>query len=156
MTALDEHLMTPWENGGAMSIGSTRQAGRRKRLPNHRVVLYADDFAVLVHGTREDAEALREEIAGVLDMLGLRLSEAKTRMVHLSEGFPFLRFRIQSRRKRGAGKWHVHTFIDDRPVRSSMKAKIRALTPSPTFRESRSPEAGADAGDLSSRRLHAG
>lgn len=27
-----------------------------------------------------------------------------------------------------AGKWHVYTFIDDRPIRS-LKAKIRALTP---------------------------
>jgi RNA-directed DNA polymerase len=60
---------------------------------------------------------------------GLRLSEAKkTRVVHLSEGFPFLWFRIQWRRKRGMGKWHAWTFIDDRPVRT-VKAKIRALTP---------------------------
>jgi RNA-directed DNA polymerase len=77
---------------------------------------------------REDTEALREEISGVLATLGLRLSEAKTRVVHLSEGFPFLGFRIQWRRKRGTSKWYVYTFIDDRPVRS-LKAKIRALTP---------------------------
>ena len=48
-------------------------------------------------------------------------------MVHISEGFSFLGFRIQWRRKRGTGKWYVYTFIDDRPVRS-VKAKIRALT----------------------------
>jgi RNA-directed DNA polymerase len=71
---------------------------------------------------------LREEIAGVLAALGLRLSEAKTRVAHLSEGFCFLGFRIQWRRKRGtASKWHVYTFIDDRAIRS-VKAKIRALT----------------------------
>jgi hypothetical protein len=39
----------------------------------------------------------------------------------------FLGFRIQSRRKRGTSKWHVYTFIADRPVRS-VKDKIRALT----------------------------
>ena len=128
MMALDEYLMAPWEDGGAMSTGSRRQARRRKGLPNYRSVRYADDFAVLVHGTREDAEALREEVTGVLATLGLRLSEAKTRVVHLSEGFPFLGFRIQWRRKRGTSKWYVYTFIDDRPVRS-LKAKIRALTP---------------------------
>jgi RNA-directed DNA polymerase len=128
MTALDEHLMAPWEEGGAMSTGSRRETRRRKGLPNYRFVRYADDFAILVHGTREDTEALREEITGVLAMLGLRLSEAKTRVVHLSEGFPFLGFRIQWRRKRGTSKWYVYTFIDDRPVRS-LKAKIRALTP---------------------------
>jgi hypothetical protein len=86
------------------------------------------DFAVLVHGTREDAETPREEVAGVLATLGLRLAEANTRVVRLSEGFPFLGFRIQWRRKRGTSKRHVCTFIDERPVRS-LKARIRALTP---------------------------
>ena len=60
--------------------------------------------------------------------LGLRFSEAKTRVTHMSEGFSFLGFRIRWRRKRGTGKHYVYTFIDDRPVRS-LKAKIRALTP---------------------------
>jgi hypothetical protein len=50
---------------------------------------------VLVHGSRENAEALREEIAAVLTPLGLRLSPAKTRIVHMSETFDFLGFRIQ-------------------------------------------------------------
>ena len=59
--------------------------------------------------------------------MGFRFSEAKTRVVHMSEGFSFLGFRIQWRRKRGTAKWYVYTFIDDRPVRS-VKAKIRALT----------------------------
>ena len=111
-----------------MSTEYRRAARRRKGLPNWRIVRYADDFAVLVNGSGHDAEALREEIAGVLAALGLRFSEAKTRVVHMSEGFSFLGFRIQWRRKRGTSKWYVYTFIDDRPVRS-LKAKIRALTP---------------------------
>ncbi len=127
LTALDEHLTGPWETGGTMSTDGRRTARRRGGLPNYRVVRYADDFAVLVNGGRQGAEALREDIAGVLATMGLRLSEAKTRVVHMSEGFSFLGFRIQWRRKRGTGKWYVYTFIDDRPVRS-VKAKIRALT----------------------------
>jgi RNA-directed DNA polymerase len=63
----------------------------------------------------------------VLATLGLRLSEAKTRVVHLSEGLSFLGFRLQWRRKRGTAKWYVYTFIDKRPIRS-LKAKIRVLT----------------------------
>ena len=74
-----------------------------------------------------DVEALREEIAQVLAPLGLRLSPAKTRIVHMSDGFDFLGFHIQWRRKRGTNKWYVYTFIADRPIRS-VKAKIRALT----------------------------
>jgi RNA-directed DNA polymerase len=46
----------------------------------------------------------------------------------MREGFDFLGFHIQWKRKRGTNKWHVYTFIADRPLRS-VKAKIRALTP---------------------------
>jgi RNA-directed DNA polymerase len=127
MTALDEHLTAPWKPGGPMSTYARRAARRRKGLPNWRYVRYADDFAVLVDSTGQDTQALREQIAQVLATLGLRLSEAKTRVVHLSEGFPFLGFRIQWRRKRGTSKWYVYTFIDVRPLRS-VKDKIRALT----------------------------
>jgi RNA-directed DNA polymerase len=127
MTALDEHLMAPWKPGGVMSTEGRRATRRRKGLPNWRYVRYADDFAVMVDGSRQDTEALREQIAGVLTTLGLRLPEPETRVVHLSEGFSFLGFRLQRRRKRGTSKHYVHTFIDDRPIRS-VKAKIRALT----------------------------
>jgi RNA-directed DNA polymerase len=127
LSALDERLHGPWKPGGLMATDSRRAARRRKGLPNWRIVRYADDFAVLVHGSQDDAEALREEIAEVLATLGLRLSEAKTQVVHMSEGFSFLGFHIQWRRKKGTSKWHVYTFIDKRPIRS-VKAKIRALT----------------------------
>jgi RNA-directed DNA polymerase len=127
MTGLDEHLMAPWKPGGVMSTGNRRTARRRNGLPTWRLVRYADDFVVLVHGQRGDAEALREVTARVLEPLGLRLSVAKTQIVHMSEAFDFLGFRIQWRRKRGTSKWYVYTFIAARPVRS-VKAKIRALT----------------------------
>jgi Group II intron, maturase-specific domain len=128
LSALDEHLTAPWKNGGTMSTEYRRAARRRKGLPTWRIVRYADDFAVLINGSGHDAEALREQIAGVLAGPGLRFSEAKTRVTHMSEGFSFLGFRIKWRRKRGTSKHYVCTFIDDRPVRS-LKAKIRALTP---------------------------
>ncbi len=127
MSVLDEHLHRPWKPGGAMAAHHQRVRRRAKGLPNWRTVRYADDFVVLVDGTEADAGALREEIAGVLVPLRLRLSPAKTRIVHMSDGFDFLGFRIQWKRKRGTDKWYVYTFIADRPIRS-LKAKIRALT----------------------------
>jgi hypothetical protein len=103
----------------------SRPARRRaKGLPNWRIVRYADDFVMLVHGTCDDVQALREGIANVLAPLGLRLSQAKTRILHMSEAFDFLGFRIQWRRKRGTNKWYVYTFIADRPIRS-LKDKVR-------------------------------
>jgi len=128
LSVLDEHLHAGWKPGGSMSTSYRRQVRKRKDLPNWRLVRYADDFVVLTDGTDHHLTALREEIAQVLAPLGLRFSQAKTRIVHMSQGFDFLGFRIQWKRKRGTNKWYVYTFIADRPFRS-VKAKIRALTP---------------------------
>jgi len=127
MSVLDEHLHRPWKPGGMMATSSQRARRRARGQPNWRIIRYADDFVVLVHGTQADAETLREEVADVLGPLGLRLSAAKTRIAHMSEGFDFLGFRIQWKRKRGTNHWYVYTFIADRPIRS-LKARIRALT----------------------------
>ena len=48
-------------------------------------------------------------------------------MLALAEGFDFLGFHIQWKRKRGTTKHYIYTFIGQRPIRS-LKAKIRALT----------------------------
>jgi len=45
----------------------------------------------------------------------------------MRDGFNFLGFRIVWKRKRGTDKWHVDTFIADKPVQS-LKRKIMALT----------------------------
>lgn len=127
LSVLDEHLHEPWKPGGDMDTSSRRARRRRMGQPNWRVIRYADDFVVLVNGTDTDVEALREEITRVLLPLGLRLSPAKTQVVHMSDGFNFLGFRIQWRRNYGTTKWYVYTFIADRPIRS-LKTKIRALT----------------------------
>jgi RNA-directed DNA polymerase len=127
LSVLDEHLMGPWKPGGALSTQMRRKTRVRKNLPNWRLVRYADDFVVLVRGQRAHVEALRDEIAGVLAPMGLRLSEAKTRVVHMRDGFDFLGLHITWMRKRGTDRWFVYTFIADKPVRE-FKRKIRALT----------------------------
>lgn len=127
LSVLDEHVQEPWRPGGPMSTRDRRTYRRRKGAPVWRLVRYADDFVVLVNGDRDDVLALHEDIAAVLAPMGLRLSEAKTQVVHMADGFDFVGFHIQWRRKRGTDKWYVYTFIADRPIRS-LKAKIRALT----------------------------
>ncbi|MEW2087152.1 hypothetical protein AB0884_36485, partial [Streptomyces sp. NPDC005283] len=58
-------------------------------LPNYRLVRYADDWCLMIHGTKADAETLREQIAGVLSTMGLRLSQEKTgRSVRTSRSTP--------------------------------------------------------------------
>jgi RNA-directed DNA polymerase len=82
---------------------------------------------VLVAGTRADAEVLRDQAAGVLVPMGLRLSEEKTRIVHIDEGFDFLGRRIQRHQKRGSGKRYVYTY-PSKAALASIKGKVRALT----------------------------
>ncbi|MFF7182957.1 reverse transcriptase domain-containing protein [Streptomyces sp. NPDC008121] len=110
-----------------MATGHLRRRRRAAERPNWRIVRYADDFVVLTDGERDDAEALREDIADVLQPLGLRLSEAKNQVMHMPGGFGFLGFRIQRHRKRGTDKRHVCTFTAVRPIQQ-LKDKIRALT----------------------------
>jgi RNA-directed DNA polymerase len=45
----------------------------------------------MVHGTRDDAEALWDEVADVLAPMGLRLSVEKTRVVHIDGSSHFSR-----------------------------------------------------------------
>ncbi|WP_345597863.1 reverse transcriptase domain-containing protein [Streptomyces marokkonensis] len=90
LSALDEHLTRPWEPNGEMATSHLRRRRRATRRPNWRIVRYADDFVVLTDGERDDVEALREDIANVLQPLGLRLSKAKTQVVHMADGFDFL------------------------------------------------------------------
>jgi RNA-directed DNA polymerase len=129
LSALDEHFTAMWEDGGSMSTQKQRWKLRQAGAPTYRLVRYADDFVVMVHGSEADTLAVREHVAQIIAPIGLRLSQEKTRVVHMSEGFDFLGFRIQWRRKKGTtGKYYVYTFIADRPIRS-VKQKIRDLTP---------------------------
>jgi RNA-directed DNA polymerase len=120
LSVLDEHFVAAWAAMGA--TGGARRWRRHKGLATYRLVRYADDFVVLVAGTREHAEA-----AAVLAPMGLRLSEEKTRIVHIDEGFDFLGFRIVRQRKRGSGKRAIYTY----PAKNSLaeiKAKVRTMT----------------------------
>ena len=87
----------------------------------------ATHLVVLVAGTQAHAQALREEVAAVLAPMGLRLSEAKTRVCHIDEGFDFLGFRIQRRQKRGTDRRVVYTYPSKKAL-ASIVGRVRALT----------------------------
>jgi RNA-directed DNA polymerase len=100
---------------------------RRKGLANYCLVRYADDWVVLVAGTRADADALREEARAVLAPMGLRMSEEKTRISHIDEGFDFLGYRIRRDQKRGGGKRYVYTY-PSKAALAAIKAKVRTIS----------------------------
>ncbi|MFY1674020.1 group II intron reverse transcriptase/maturase [Plantactinospora sp. WMMB334] len=125
LSALDEHFVGQWQQ--MMGTSGRRVLRGRKGLGNWRLVRYADDFVVMVYGNQAVAEALREQVAALIAPLGLRLAEAKTRVVHIDEGFDFLGHRIQRHRKRGTSRQYVYT-MPSRKAIASIKAKVRALT----------------------------
>jgi RNA-directed DNA polymerase len=93
-----------------------------------RLIRYADDFVVMVSGQRSDTDALRHEVGGVLSSMGLSLSEEKTRIVHMDEGFDFLGWHIQRRRWRGrCEKRATYTYPSKQSLPSVME-KVRSLT----------------------------
>jgi RNA-directed DNA polymerase len=57
-------------------------------------VRYADDFVCFCE-TKEDAQQVQNILMEWLKERGLTLSEEKTRIVHLTEGFDFLGFNIR-------------------------------------------------------------
>jgi RNA-directed DNA polymerase len=58
------------------------------------LVRYADDFVILTE-TEEDAYQAKQDVMGWLQERGLTLSEDKTKVCHLTEGFDFLGFNIR-------------------------------------------------------------
>jgi group II intron reverse transcriptase/maturase len=57
LSVLDEHFMGRWEEAGT---AHKRRQRRLKGLANYRIVRYADDFVILVSGTQEHTDALRD------------------------------------------------------------------------------------------------
>ena len=89
-------------------------------------VRYTDDFVIMVVGTKAHADGLWDEVAQVIAPLGLRLSIEKSRVCHPGEGFDFLGFRIQRRRRKGTNKYSVYTYPSKKAL-FSVIAKVRAL-----------------------------
>jgi RNA-directed DNA polymerase len=124
LSVLDEHFAKAWQ---AMGTPWQRRTRKRKGLARYRLIRYADDFVVMVAGTRADAEALKAEAAGVLAPMGLRLSEAKTRITHIDEGFDFLGYHVQRHQKRGTANRHVYTYPSKKALQA-IKAKVRTIS----------------------------
>lgn len=122
LSVLDEYIARA--PGGPASTPWGRAKRRRLGLPNYRLVRYADDWTIMVAGTRDDAVALREEGAQVLAGIGLHLSEEKTLITHIDKGLDFLGWHIQRHRKRGTNHYYVYTYPSKKALRAAM-AKVK-------------------------------
>ena len=105
---------------------NARRRRRQAGLGNYKMVRYADDFVVISNGSIAEVKATKQAIQWFLEnKLHLTLSEEKTVITHVNDGFDFLGFHIQ--RKRVNGKWAVHL----RPTakaKERVKRKLKDLT----------------------------
>lgn len=98
LNELDQFMAEKWEY--VTMNERSRRRYRGEHLPCF-ITRYADDFVVLIHGNEQQAVQLKAEIADFLDTeLHLELSEEKTLITAVEEGFDFLGFQI--RKFRGA------------------------------------------------------
>jgi group II intron reverse transcriptase/maturase len=112
----EKWYLTPYE----------QQKRRHAGGGNYRMVRFADDFVVMsndrIAGVRHAKEEIREFLAIELH---LELSEDKTRITHLNDGFNFLGFNIQ--RCKPEGRWVVHLRPPEK-AKKRVKKRIKDLT----------------------------
>jgi RNA-directed DNA polymerase len=103
-----------------------RSKRRKAGTGNYRMVRFADDFVVVSNGSIAEVEATKREIKHFLENeLHLELSEEKTLITHVNDGFNFLGFHIQ--RRKPEGRWVVHLRPTNK-AKQRVKEKIKSLT----------------------------
>ena len=101
---------------------------KRQWKPAVAYCRYADDFVVIVKGSKAHAEAIREESRRFLEGdLKLTLNVAKSHITHVNDGFVFLGHRII--RKRGSrGRMTVVTTIPKEKTKAFAHKLTEALS----------------------------
>jgi RNA-directed DNA polymerase len=113
---------------------SQRSTRRKKGIGNVLYVRYADDFVVLWNGTKAEAHATKQEIGELLRTMGLTLSEEKTKVTHITEGFDFLGYRV-IRSIGTKGKMVPKVLIPEKAIKQ-FRYKIRGILGPGTTKES--------------------
>lgn len=127
LTAIDERYgrwsIHPREPGKR----ALRLLDRKKGKPTFYLVRYADDFVVLVEGTREDAEAEKSALAEFLKTeLRMELSMEKTKVTDIKEGFDFLGYRVAQTKALRTGHLVGNLFIPKGKL-SDLRHKIKVM-----------------------------
>jgi len=129
LTAIDERYgrwsqrpREPYVNAAARRV---KDHNRRRTV--FYMVRYADDFVVLVDGTREQAEAEKLALAEFLKTeLRMELSIEKTNVTDVREGFDFLGYRVVQTKARNTGRRVGNLFIPKGKL-NDLRHKIKVL-----------------------------
>ena len=111
-----------------------RQKRRRQGIGNYLYVRYADDFVVLCNGTKAEAQAIKRELGEFLRTMGRTLSEEKTKITHITEGFNFLGYRV-IRSVGTKGKMVPKVLVPEKAIKR-FRYKIREMLAPNTTKES--------------------
>ena len=117
------------------ALPQTQKARRRRQgQANFTYVRYADDFVATCNGTKAQAEQLKQELSTFLgERLRLKLSEEKTKITHLNDGFSFLGFKV----KRCLGQYGIRTrVLIPKEAIGKLRDKIKAATDPGTHQDS--------------------
>ncbi|MDE2630322.1 MAG: group II intron reverse transcriptase/maturase [Alphaproteobacteria bacterium] len=133
LTAIDERYgrwsMCPREP--SINAAARRVKDHKRGRPVFYMVRYADDFVVLVDGTREQAEAEKFALAEFLKAeLRMELSIEKTRITDVKEGFDFLGYRVVQTKARRTGRRVGNLFIPKsklNDLRHKIKVMVRGI-----------------------------
>jgi len=111
-----------------------REKRRREGKGNVLYVRFADDWVVLCNGTKAETHAIKQELGEFLSTMGLTLSEEKTKVTHITEGFDFLGYRI-IRSIGTKGKMVPKVLIPEKAI-IRFRHKIREMLAPNTTKES--------------------
>jgi group II intron reverse transcriptase/maturase len=127
------HELDKYMESKYLDLSENERRKRRKQgQSNCLYVRYADDFVVLCNGTKAQALTMKEELKDVLDAMGLKLSEEKTKVTHITEGFIFLGYKI-IREVGTTGKMAPKVLIPESASKQYVHKLRRMLAPSTTI-----------------------
>ena len=123
LTALDEYCQREF---GIVTPRPKRYGGGK--YTQNPIVRYADDFTIICRSESE-ARDIKERIATFLeDSIGLELSEEKTKITHISEGFNFLGFNIRKYISKSPGsKYHQIGKLLIKPQKEKVTSFVRKI-----------------------------
>jgi group II intron reverse transcriptase/maturase len=98
---------------------SSLQYRRKKEIGGTLMLTrYADDWVGIWNGSRERAEEIKAEIKTFFaDELQLRLSEEKTFITHIDDGFNFLGYRLQGHKRWSDGQWCFFSRVSEKALK---------------------------------------
>jgi len=123
------HEIDKWMDEKYTGLDAKEKTKRRQRKEgNAFYIRYADDFVIAWNGTKENAQKLKDELSAFLsENLGLELSEEKTHITHITEGFDFLGFTMKRHVDQQYGKNSLRFYPSEKSV-MKIKGKIKSMT----------------------------